>query len=224
MPARPMLRRAGTGTTSEREQADRHRDAGGEHGMTGRLHRDDDGILVAASVRAFLAPARHQEQRVVDGDAEPDQGDEELDDDADVGERRQQQHQHERRQDGHGGDEQREQGEERREDEEQHEQGTGGAEQYLDQDAGAVLFAACGEQRVRRQAAVEARCCGGCFAAQGRAGSRRTGRTSPAPAPGSGRTSCARRRSRSPDRRCSRSRRPAAAGPARPRPRRRRPG
>ena len=156
MPATPMLRRAGTGTIEQREQADRDGDAGGEDGVAGGLHRDDDGFLVAAAVGAFLPPARHQEQRVVDGDAEPDQGDEELHDDADVGERRQPEHQHERRQDRHRGDEQRQQREERREHEEQHEQGARSAEQHLDQHARASCVAARGEQAVRRQAAVEA--------------------------------------------------------------------
>ena len=86
-----------------------------------------------------------------------------CDDDADVGERRQQQHQHERRQDRHGGDEQGQQGQEGREDEQEDEQGTGGADEYLDQNAGAVLFATCCEQRVRGQPALEPLCGGGCF-------------------------------------------------------------
>ena len=112
------------GDDEQREQADRDGDARRHHGATGRLHGDDDGILVAASVCAFLAPTRHQDQRVVDRHAEPDQGDEELDDDADVAERRQSEHEHERGQDGHRGDQQREQREERREHEEQHEERT----------------------------------------------------------------------------------------------------
>ena len=107
--------------------------------MTGRLHRDDDGLLVAAAVGAFLTPPRHQEQRVVDRHPEPDQGDEELHDDADVGERGQPEHQHERRQDRHPGDEQGEQREERREHEEQHEQRAGRGEQRLDQNARFLL-------------------------------------------------------------------------------------
>ena len=76
------------GQDQQRQQADRDGDARGHDGVSGCLHRDHDGLLVAAAVGAFLPPSRDQDQRVVDGDAEPDQRDEELDDDADVGERR----------------------------------------------------------------------------------------------------------------------------------------
>ena len=48
-------------------------------------HRDDHGVVVVAPARALLAPAGDDQQRVVDRDAEADEGDEELDDERDVG-------------------------------------------------------------------------------------------------------------------------------------------
>ena len=99
----------------QREEADGDGDAGGEHGVTRRLHRLDDRLPLVAPVRPLLAPARDEQQRVVDGDAQADQGDEELHDEAHVGEVRQPEHQQEGREDRDGGDHQRHEGEERRE-------------------------------------------------------------------------------------------------------------
>ena len=88
----------------QRQQADGDRDPGGEDGVAGRLHRDDDGLVVVAAVRPLLPPSGDDQQRVVDGHAEPDQGDQELHDEADVGERGQAEDEQERRQDRDGGD------------------------------------------------------------------------------------------------------------------------
>ena len=123
MPPKPMLRRNGTGTTTSASRLIAT--------VTPEANTAWPAVFIATTtassllvpVRALLAPSRDHEQRVVDRDAEPDQRDEELHDEADVGERRQHEHQHERRQDRHRGDEQRQQGEERREHEQQHEQG-----------------------------------------------------------------------------------------------------
>jgi hypothetical protein len=82
-------------------------------------------------VLALLAPAVDDEQRVVDGHTQPDEGDEELHDEADVGDVGRREHAQERRQDRHGGDDQGHEGEERREDEDQDDERAGGAEQRL---------------------------------------------------------------------------------------------
>src|SRR4029450_4510667 len=69
-----------------------------------------------------LPPAGSDEQPVVDRDTEAYQGDEELHDEAHVGERRETKHDEERGEDRHRGDEQRHKGEERREHESEHSQ------------------------------------------------------------------------------------------------------
>ncbi len=145
----------------ESDQADRDRDTGREHGMAGRLHRDDHSLLVVTPVRALLTPSRHQKQGVVDRHPQPDQGDQELDDEADVAERGQPQHQDERGQDRHGGDQKRQQREERREDEHQHQQRAGGTQQRLGENARPLGVASCGKQSVRRQPALETLPAGG---------------------------------------------------------------
>jgi hypothetical protein len=106
-------------------------------------------------VRAFLAPARDQQQRVVDGDAQADQGDQELHDEAHVGEVGEPQDEQERGQDRHGRDDQRHERQERREHEQQHGQGAEGAEQRLRQHAGAFGVAARGQHRVGREPGLQ---------------------------------------------------------------------
>ena len=56
MPPMPMLRRNGTGHDDERDQADRNRDTGCEHGVACGLHRDHDGFLVVVAVFSLLTP------------------------------------------------------------------------------------------------------------------------------------------------------------------------
>ena len=71
----------------EREQADRHGRAAEDDGAARGLHRAHDRLVALEAVRALLAPAHDDDQRVVDRDAEPDQRDQELHDRRDVGER-----------------------------------------------------------------------------------------------------------------------------------------
>ena len=98
-----------------------------------------------AGLLAFLAPADHDEQRVVDRDAEPDQRDEELDDERDVGDAGERPDQQEGRGDRDERHEQRHERHERAKDEGQHEERTQGRQQGADEDAGAVgLVLACG--------------------------------------------------------------------------------
>ena len=128
--------------------------------MPCRAHRLDDGLLVRATVLALLAPPGHDQQRVVDGDPEPDQGDEELDDEVDVGEVADGEHTQERGHDRDGRDHQRDEGHEGGEDEEQDDQGAEGAQQRLAQHAGwlATLGVGCvalGELEVAGRADVE---------------------------------------------------------------------
>ena len=87
-PPKPMLRMNGTGSTISASRPMATVTPLNTHRVPGGLHRDDDGLVVVAAVVALLAPAGDEQQRVVDGDAEADQGDEELDDEPDVGERR----------------------------------------------------------------------------------------------------------------------------------------
>jgi hypothetical protein len=79
---------------------------------------DRNGAGVA--VGALLAPAGHQQQRVVDRHAEPDQRDQVLHDQVHVGHDGEQADQQERRQDGDGGDQQRGKRQQRAEHEHQH--------------------------------------------------------------------------------------------------------
>jgi hypothetical protein len=59
-------------------------------------HRRFNGRDVVASMGALLAPAGYHEQRVVEGDPEADEADQELDDHADAGEGREAEHERER--------------------------------------------------------------------------------------------------------------------------------
>ena len=88
MPPTPMLRSSGTGIDEQGAEADGHGAGAGDDGVTGVLHGDDHGVVVVAAVRPFLAPPVDDQQRVVDGDAEAHQGDEELHHEADVESRR----------------------------------------------------------------------------------------------------------------------------------------
>ena len=83
-----MLRMNGTGSTMSASRPMATVTPLNTHRVTGRLHRHHDRVVVVAAVIAFLAPSGDEQQRVVDGDAEADEGDEELDDERDVRERR----------------------------------------------------------------------------------------------------------------------------------------
>ena len=57
----------------QRQQADRHRSSREQHRAPGGLHRAHDRLVGVVRARELLAEAVDDEQRVVDGDAEPDQ-------------------------------------------------------------------------------------------------------------------------------------------------------
>ena len=126
----------------QREQADRDRDAAEQDGSARRLHRALHGLVARASVCALLAPARDDDQRVVDRHAEPDQRDQELHDRRDGRQLGQPEQQQERRQDRDQRHHQRHDGEERGEHERQHDERTEAAEHRLDEHAGALALGA----------------------------------------------------------------------------------
>jgi hypothetical protein len=91
------------------------------------MHR----LITGVTLRSLLAPTGDQQQRVVDGDAQADQGHEELDDEAHVGDAGQCPHYKERGQDRRRRDQQRDQGQQGSEHERQHHQRTDGANHGL---------------------------------------------------------------------------------------------
>ena len=91
-----MLRRNGTGRTTSASRPTATVVPLRNDRAPGGLHRGDDRLVALEAVRALLAPAHDDEQRVVDGHAQPDQGDEELHDRRDLGDRRQRPQQQER--------------------------------------------------------------------------------------------------------------------------------
>ena len=107
------------GHRDEGEEADRHRHAAEDHRPSGGGHGHDDGLVVGAAPVAFLAPAGDDEQRIVDGDAEADQGDEVLDQLADLGDRGDGPEEQEGAEDRHRSHDERDHGQERSEDEDQ---------------------------------------------------------------------------------------------------------
>ena len=104
----------------QREQADRDRDAAEDDGAPGGLHRPLHRLVAAAPVRALLAPARDDDQRVVDRHAEADQRDQELHDRRDVGDLGQPEQQQEGGHDRDDRHEDRDDRQERREHEGEH--------------------------------------------------------------------------------------------------------
>ena len=126
----------------QREQADRDRDAAEDDRAAGGLHRPLHGLVAAAPVRALLAPARDDDQRVVDRHAEPDQRDQELHDRRDLGELGQPEQEQEG---GHDRDDrhpERDEREQRGEDEGEHGQRADAADHRLEQDARAFAVGA----------------------------------------------------------------------------------
>ncbi len=126
------------------DQADRDGEAAEQHGMARRLHRGHDRVVVLPAVGTLLAPTGDDQQRVVDGYPETDQGDEELHQERHVREEGQPQQDQEGRCDRHGRDEQRYQREHGGEDERENRQGTDSGEQGLDQYSRPTAGAAVG--------------------------------------------------------------------------------
>jgi len=92
------------GHDDQRDERDGDRAGARHHGVPGGAHRLHDGGGVVTAVLALLAPTVHHQQRVVDRQAQADQRDEELHDEADVGDVADGEHAQERGQDGDRGD------------------------------------------------------------------------------------------------------------------------
>ena len=120
---------------NEREQPDSDRCAAEDDGTPSGGHRGPDRRVFVGPAFSLLPPPHDDQQRVVDGDAQPDQRDDELHDERDLGDRRQRAQRQERGKDRDGGDEHRDQGGEACEHDHQHDQGAHPAEDRLDQDA-----------------------------------------------------------------------------------------
>ena len=106
----------------QRQQADRDGDPAEDDRAAGGLHRPLHGLVARAPVGALLAPARDDDQRVVDRDAEAEQGDQELDDRRDRGQLGQAEQEQEGGHDRGDRHQQRDDREEGGEDEGEHEQ------------------------------------------------------------------------------------------------------
>ncbi len=137
-PGDPEAAEKRNGESEEYEERDRHRGAAEDDGRAGVRHRVPDGDLVAdSSLPMLLAPAHHDEERVVDRDPEPEQRDDELRGDRDVGDLGERPDQQER---GRDGDRRHEQGHdrhERREDEREDDERAGARHQDLHENADA---------------------------------------------------------------------------------------
>ena len=178
-PAIPMLRMNGTGRATS---------ASSEIATVVPLNTTDEPAcrmalrtatsFDTAGVLALLAPAGHDQEGVVDRDAEPDERDEELHDHGDVGDAGQRPHEQEGRRDRDQRHQQRHERHERAEDEDQDDQRTERADERLHQHAGAA--AAVGRRGAQ---GVEAGDLDG-GAADGDAGERRPAPAGPPPVPG----------------------------------------
>jgi len=111
--------------------AEGHRPPGGGHG-------DHDRVVFGAAAVSFLSPAGDDEEGVVDGDAEADEGNQVLDKLADVGNGGDGPEGEEGGEDRYGGDDERDDGEERSEDQGQHDKGADGSNGELSQHADAA--------------------------------------------------------------------------------------
>jgi hypothetical protein len=129
----------------QRDEADRDRQAREHHRAARRRHRDDDRLVVLQAFRALLAPARHDQQRVVDRHPEADQRDQELHDERDVRHVGQREDQQQCRQDRDRRDQQRDEGQQRGEHERQHRQRAETADDRLQEDAGSAARLVFGE-------------------------------------------------------------------------------
>ncbi len=130
-----MLRRNGNGTTTRAARDDRDRDAAEHHRVAGRGDGGANRGVVVRPGRALLAPAHHDEQRVVDRDPQADQPDEELDDEDHVRHLREPEQAQERGEDRDRGDQQRHDREQRAEHQRQDDQRPRRTEDDLREDA-----------------------------------------------------------------------------------------
>ena len=133
----------------QRQEADRDRDAGEDDRAAGGLHRDLHGLFVRCAVGALLAPARDDDERVVDRDPRPISAIRNWTIGETVADLGQAEEQEERGHDRDEGHQERDDGQERGEDEDQDQQRAEPADERLDQEAGAVgVLARVLEQRV----------------------------------------------------------------------------
>ena len=121
-----------------RQQPDGHGQAGEHHRPARVVHRLGHGGRVVPARRPLLAPAADHEQRVVDGHAQPDQRDQELDDLADPGDLGEPADEQERGQHRDAADEQRQQGQEAGEHQGQDDQRADRADHRLGHHPGAL--------------------------------------------------------------------------------------
>ena len=128
----------GHGQHDHRHQPDGHGEPGEDHRAPGVVHGLDDRAGVVAARGPLLAPAADHQQRVVDGHAQPDQGDEELHDLADAGDLGEPADDQERGEHGHAADQQRQQGQEAGEHEGQDDQRPDRADHGLGHEPGAL--------------------------------------------------------------------------------------
>ena len=153
MPAMPMLRRNGIGSTTSASSATATvvpLKTTAEPACVIALSNRD---LVRRALPALVAPAHDDQQRVVDRDAEPDERDEELDDDRDVGDAGERPDEQERRRDRDRRHQQRHDRHERAEDQGEDDERAEAGEEDLQQDAhagvvGAGAVRAAGAQRL----------------------------------------------------------------------------
>src|SRR5581483_4255456 len=132
----------------QRQEADGHGGAAEDDRAAGGRDRTLDRLLARVPMRALLAPADDDEQRVVDRDAEPDERDQEADDAGDRHEAREAPDEQEARHDRAEPDDERHEGEQRGEHEGEHEQRANPAQHSLGEDAEAALLAARRVERV----------------------------------------------------------------------------
>jgi hypothetical protein len=115
--------------------------------VAGGRHCTLDRVEIIGAAGEFLAPADDNQQRVVDRDPEPDQRDQVLDDEEDLGETRDSPNDQEAGRDRNRGDEQRHEGEQRPEHERKHGERTDRADERLYQHA-LTTAAAVARERV----------------------------------------------------------------------------
>ena len=123
-------------------QSDADRGAAEDHRVPGRFHRPLHGDIVRDPGVPLLAPALDDQQGVIHRDTKADERDEELNDDADIHERRQDADDEERREDGDRRDDERHQGQCGAEDVEQHHQRPQATDERFHQHAGVLALAA----------------------------------------------------------------------------------
>ncbi len=131
MPPRPMLRMNGIGSAMSARSPSATVTPLNTMARPGGVHGAADRGLVVVALGQFLAPAGDQQERVVDGNAEADEADQELNDEVDIDEVGQAENGQERGRHRSGRDQQRDDRQQRGKHEGQHGQRTERAEEDL---------------------------------------------------------------------------------------------